>query len=467
MPPDPADTEPFLRSPPFPWVDGKTAAVASLTDGRVATRMEAEAAIKTMRVLGVGGDFWTGGGEARARATLAAVRDDAGLHKALIDALTRWRYRDPFTGGPTTIALAVELLGEWRRMIVANRGIVAMVGMAQWKHQAIRHFLWSGDPAPGVVSEQAARAACGTVAYWPSRVSQEFARDANMRLACVEDGFVRSNGIGADCRVPSSIVVDRSGIYFDPSAPSDLERILASEDFTAPLLDRAARLRERMCALKVTKYGIASGAAPVVPTGRRVVLAVGQVDDDLSVRLGGGSIAGNAAFLARVRAEEPGAYILYRPHPDVLAGHRSGHVAEQEALRFVDAVSRHDDLLALVECVDAVHVLSSLTGFEALLRGRDVIVHGVPFYAGWGLTRDLAPMPARRTRRLTIDMLVAGALIRYPRYLDPVTGLPCSPEILIERMAAGAAAAPTWLTRVRRAQGRLRRGARRLREALA
>ena len=61
--------------------------------------------------------------------------------------------------------------------------------------------------------------------------------------------------------------------------------------------------------------------------------------------------------------------------------------------------------------------MTSLVGFEALLRGLPVVTYGQPFYAGWGLTRDHAPL-ARRTRRLSLDELVAGALLRYPRYVN-------------------------------------------------
>jgi hypothetical protein len=68
-----------------------------------------------------------------------------------------------------------------------------------------------------------------------------------------------------------------------------------------------------------------------------------------------------------------------------------------------------------------------------------VVCHGTPFYAGWGLTRDLAPVPDRRGRALSLDALVAGVLILYPRYLDPVTGLPCPPEVLVDRMASARA----------------------------
>jgi capsular polysaccharide export protein len=203
----------------------------------------------------------------------------------------------------------------------------------------------------------------------------------------------------------------------------------------------------------VTKYGARAVASPAVDAepGRRAVLVAGQVSDDQSVRLGGAGVRGALDLLARVRAVEPDAYILFKPHPDVEAGHRHGAVADADALQFADEIVRDRPLPDLLAAVDAVHVLTSLCGFEALLRGREVVVHGQPFYAGWGLTRDLAP-PPRRGRPLNLAELVAGALILYPRYLDPATGLPCPPEILISRLV-DAAPRPTALTRARRIQG--------------
>ena len=40
---------------------------------------------------------------------------------------------------------------------------------------------------------------------------------------------------------------------------------------------------------------------------------------------------------------------------------------------------------------------------------------------------------------LDLDELVAGALILYPRYYDPTSGLPCPVEIAIERIATARA----------------------------
>jgi len=78
--------------------------------------------------------------------------------------------------------------------------------------------------------------------------------------------------------------------------------------------------------------------------------------------------------------------------------------------------------------VDEVHTISSLTGFEALLRGLDVTCYGLPFYAGWGLTTDMdgqslpkATYLKRRQRDiyLTLEQLIYGALICYPLYRLP------------------------------------------------
>jgi capsular polysaccharide export protein len=81
-------------------------------------------------------------------------------------------------------------------------------------------------------------------------------------------------------------------------------------------------------------------------------------------------------------------------------------------------------------------VNTSLVGFEALLRGKKVVTYGQPFYAGWGLTEDRNP-PRRRKRKLSLDELVAGSLLRYPLYRSAQTGQPCAAEQVVEEIARG------------------------------
>lgn len=381
-------------------------------------------------------------------------------------ALAQAHYRDPFGGGATGLAETIDLLATWRAALDGNRQIAVASGMAWWKKAEIRRFLWhpgrrlrfARTPARALAL---AERAGGAVAIWPSRVSPGLiaqARQQGVPLVRVEDGFVRSVGLGVDLVPPSSVVVDALGIHFDPAGPSDLEVVLANAAFSPRLLARARALRETIVAAGISKYA-ADTQAPVPPRavpGRRLVLVPGQVEDDMSVRAGGHGLASNLELVGRARLAEPDAEIWFRPHPDVDAGHRKGAVPDAQVLAHADRVVRGGGMAPLLDAVDAVHVLTSLAGFEALLRGREVVCHGTPFYAGWGLTRDLAPVPDRRGRALSLDSLVAGVLILYPRYLDPVTGLPCPPEVLVGRMAgARATNRLRWIAPLRRIQGRL------------
>ena len=91
--------------------------------------------------------------------------------------------------------------------------------------------------------------------------------------------------------------------------------------------------------------------------------------------------------------------------------------------------------------------MTSLMGFEALLRGKAVTCLGTPFYAGWGLTTDLGAIPDRRTAKPSLTALVHAVLIDYPRYHDPVTNTPCPVEVVVDRLASGEIPNPGALNR--------------------
>ncbi|MTH33241.1 capsular polysaccharide biosynthesis protein [Paracoccus limosus] len=248
----------------------------------------------------------------------------------------------------------------------------------------------------------------------------------------VEDGFLRSRGLGAALVPPLSLVADDLGIYYDPTRESRFEQLMA-----ASLSDedraRALALGRALVTSGITKYNLA-GQLPKLPPGRRI-LVPGQVEDDASVRLGGGAERSNLALLERVRAENPDAVLIYKPHPDVEAGLRPGLIAPARMTELADVVAHEASPAALLAEIDELWTITSTMGFEALLRGLPVTTLGAPFYAGWGLTRDLGPMPERRRLRADLAQLTHVALIAYPRYFDPVSGLPCPPEVVLERLA--------------------------------
>jgi capsular polysaccharide export protein len=215
-------------------------------------------------------------------------------------------------------------------------------------------------------------------------------------------------------------------MYFDPSRPSDLEHLLQHHTFKPDELQEARSVRKYIVSFGITKYNL----EPLIPvvwqsSGRQVLLVVGQVEDDASIRLGCTVVKTNLGLLQAVRHANPQAFIVYKPHPDVATGNRAGHLSLQQALQWADHVETHASVVSCIDACNELHTMTSLSGFDALLRGKPVTTYGLPFYAGWGLTTDLAGQGgdepscfARRTRRLTLDELVAGTLLRYPLYWD-------------------------------------------------
>ncbi|MFA7655448.1 capsular polysaccharide export protein, LipB/KpsS family [Acidithiobacillus thiooxidans] len=335
------------------------------------------------------------------------------------------------------------------------------VGFSAWKQGPLRAFL--PESRLHFIRHPRQAPAGATLLLWGAQTAPE-----GHPIIRVEDGFLRSIGLGADLIAPLSYCFDGSGLYYDASKASDLEQILATHDFDAPLLDRARALREQIVALGLTKYNVGQGgwqrpesrqpsirpsetnpanqrqsrqqqsdpqALPQNKAVTRVILVVGQVESDASIALGSASTQSNLALLRQVRDMHPNDYMVYKPHPDVSAGLRRVGAGEEQATTYCDEVVHDVSMHQLLSQVDQVHVMTSAAGFEALLRNKPVTCHGSPFYAGWGLTNDRETIP-RRQRRLSLDALVAAALILYPRYIHPQEYRLCSPEAAVNALHA-------------------------------
>ncbi|MCQ2444530.1 MAG: capsular polysaccharide biosynthesis protein [Mailhella sp.] len=365
------------------------------------------------------------------------------------------RYADPIRGVRTDIHDTIRRLALQRRLNEANRGYHACFGYSRWKHPHARAFCQSTGAEFGffkyLMGERRAIAAAarhgGDVVAWSSkcmdgRLEAQCARKG-VPLVRMEDGFIRSVGLGSNFQWPYSLVLDRSGIYYDPTSPSDLEKLLngiqGDPDHDA-LCERARALRLYIVEKGLTKYNVGASGPDRNrwPSGRRILLVPGQVEDDASVRRGGFAIQSNFALLEAVRRNNPDAFIIYKPHPDVEVRNRKGKIEDSKALLVADEVVRDVRMDAMLGVVDEVHTLTSLTGFEGLLRGIRVVTYGGPFYAGWGLTTDMADPGcgffSRRTARLTLDELVACTLLLYPRYYDWQTRSFCFAEDVCYRL---------------------------------
>lgn len=351
------------------------------------------------------------------------------VHAALVDYA---RYVNPETGQQCEPEEIIEYLGVQREIMERYPAYLAAPSLSLAKRAAVKRFF----PYSQVNFKKGALHAKNTEAVLVWGRSRSPHHSYGKPVIRLEDGFVRSAGLGSAFTPAASWVADRTGIYFDASRPSDLESILQTAVFTPELRSRARSLIEAIISARLTKYNVGSDGWTIPDGVGRVVLVPGQVEDDASVTWGSSQIRTNIALLRAVRERNPDAYLLYKPHPDVIAGSRYG--GDGAWLDWADSIAdRWVSLDSLFPMVHEVHTMTSLAGFEALLRGKSVTVHGMPFYAGWGLTSDIFPAPDRRARFLSLEELVAGALILYPLYLSAATGRPTTPERVVQEMAEG------------------------------
>jgi capsular polysaccharide export protein len=368
------------------------------------------------------------------------------------------RYVDPCTGERCSIERIIALLADRRRHWLRVNGPTVCSGASPWKRRFLPDFI-AADPKKVhfVRRPEAALRRAGAEGMrwtlWASRETEEMRERAEaleVPMIRVEDAFLRSVGLGSDLVRPWSLVLDDEGIYYDASRPSRLESLLRDSAFSPGLLERSRLLRERILAGGITKYNVGVSENHLLDSGARtLVLVPGQVEDDASIMRGSPEVRSNLDLLKSVRGAMTDAFIIFKPHPDVLAGNRRGAVPQADALKLCDTVLTEAAMGPLLEKVDEVHTLTSLTGFEALLRGKKVVTYGLPFYAGWGLTEDRLTCQ-RRNRHLHLDELVAGALILYPTYVDPVSRQVCSAEHVLEWLSRNRVdgGAPSLLRRV-------------------
>ncbi len=321
-------------------------------------------------------------------------------------------------------------------------------GFSRWKHGFIRPFFYEYsakninfiNPLISTHLKLALRKGLDKESHiyiWGRKSFPEiekFAKENGIDIYRVEDGFIRSVGLGSDLTQPYSQVVDKRGIYFDPTHESDLEYILQNYNFSKEpdLLKRAEVIKDEIIKNKISKYNSDEIKKLNFPSQQIVALVTGQVEDDASIQYGANGMT-NFELLQIVKEKYPDRYIVYKPHPDVLSGNRVGDIPREKALEYCDEIVTNISIGSLLEVVDEVHTLTSLTGFEGLIYGKKVYTYGMPFYAGWGLTVDLRKCK-RRTAKRTLEELIAASYLLYPRYISVETKGICSAEKTIKEL---------------------------------
>lgn len=396
---------------------------------------------KPVHVFGM--PFYAGYGLTQDRLPAPDRRSPVSLEQLIYGSLIDYtRYLDPESGR----LCEPEHLIAWMQLQRTNRTrFVSQIyapGYSSWKKPFVRDFFQGSTVR--FISKTEQCPPNGVLALWGRKEAPESFPGQIVRL---EDGFLRSVGLGVDLIRPLSWVIDARGIYYDSTCVSDLEFILQNLDMQPDLLLRAQCLRQRIVSENLTKYNVGDGVWARPGDAVKVILVPGQVETDASIRFGSTIVRRNLDLLMAVRQSNPDAYIVYKPHPDVVAGMRDKGKDEDQAGKWCDEIVDDLPIGQLFTEVDEVHVLTSLAGFEALLRGKRVVTYGQPFYAGWGLTEDRYPV-GRRTRKRSLDELTAATLILYPTYVSARTHCFTTAEGALDELllwkSRGVSVMPAW-----------------------
>lgn len=341
---------------------------------------------------------------------------------------------EPYEGHAVAPVTALQILHLLETRWAENDRPVHCFGAQYWNHPSIMAiFTGKGGSVAFHDSEAetiaAAEADGGSIVSWAGRTTaamEEACAAKKIGLIRIEDGFLRSVGLGAGLATGAMLALDDQGIYYDPSRPSRLETLLQTAQLSDGQKGRGEALIQQYAGIRIKEPADSSYSFVM---DKRVVLVIGQPDDETN----GPDIDLNLLRAARQR--NPDVHIVFIPSTGGEQDLDKDKVAKRDILRLADEVASNVNLADLVEACDEVETFSSSMGFDALLRGKLVTVHGLPFYAGWGLTNDLSACN-RRTMRRSLAEFVYLTLAVYARSVDPVTLLPCTPEFLFERLAS-------------------------------
>lgn len=266
-----------------------------------------------------------------------------------------------------------------------------------------------------------------------------YAQYYNIPILIMEDGFIRSATTYADETKEDKFLqgisfnFDNLSAYFDATAPSNLEQMLNNKDLvlTQEQKLRARKLINRIIETKLTKYNHQPIFTPNIGKNKKKVLVVDQSFGDMSIARGGANEKTFKLMLEQAIQENPDADIIVKTHPDTMTGNRGGYYTGLKEHDNIYTITEPINPISLIQYVDKVYVCTTQFGFEALMCNKEVVIFGLPFYAGWGLADERQELP-RRTNKRTLEEVFYIAYIIYTKYFNPETKKECEIEEAID-----------------------------------
>ena len=350
------------------------------------------------------------------------------IHAALIDYP---RYIDLTVEKRCTVEQAIAYVALQRSMRTAFPQQLVAMDLEKKKQTLVKKFLQGSDITFVSSAQKACIPSGATTLVWGA--SHRETADKQNSAISVENGFLSFIGLGGADAASLSLIVDDIGIYYDASRPSRLEHIIRTQELTTAQLERACNLRSQIRTLRLSTSDRHFDIWQRPASAKKVILIIGEDENAPSIKLGSPELKSNNELIQQVRHMHKDAYILYKPHQNTQDTSTEKKPKNTKNMLYNEEIG-NVDIDKLFTQIDELHTITSCIGFAALLQGIKVTCHGLPFYAGWGLTTDVLACE-RRDKFLSIDELAYAALVSYPRYMLCDKPIFVEPEIAIQQLA--------------------------------
>ncbi|EHY7959291.1 capsular polysaccharide biosynthesis protein, partial [Campylobacter jejuni] len=249
--------------------------------------------------------------------------------------------------------------------------------------------------------------------------AMNLAKKYKAKFILLEDGFIRSLNLGVENSPSFSMVKDDIGIYYDATMPSKLENLLNTYEFKDEEIKQAKKAIELIKKYKISKYNNNLDIPDdYFQKDEKRVLIITQTANDTSLEFGLAKDFKTLDMIKDAIKENPKSKIYIKIHPDVLSGKKQSDLDINSLPKECILITENFNPIALLEFFDKVYTKTSGMGFEALMQECECICYGMPFYAGWGLTKDKLECK-RRMQKRSLEEVFYAAYILYSEYFNP------------------------------------------------
>lgn len=302
--------------------------------------------------------------------------------------------------------------------------------------KAIDNFLngeFAGEEAERILHKVERQRVC-VVGFGRAKTgiyAKKLAEALDAKFYLLEYGLISSMHLPSEKQFNFSLILDDMGIFYDTkTSQSRIEQILLNDDSLGESLnlERAKNAISQIKKHNITKYNN-SPDIELDESNKKRILVIDQTANDNSIIYGQCELFSFEDML-KYALEQEDAEVIIKVHPETVAGAKNGNLDvldKYSELENVTVIDSQCNVISLIKQVDEVYVMTSGVGLEALLIGKKVRCFGVPFYAGWGVTKDMSPIKNQR-RNLSIEEIFIAVFIKYTSYFDPITRHKCALE---------------------------------------